>query len=57
MTDTPTPGEIAYTAYFQAMYETIPTSSDVWTWQTPAVQQAWEAAAQAVLALKEEEER
>jgi hypothetical protein len=45
----PTPGQTAYETYFQALYATIPTSSDVWTWQTPAVQRAWEAAAQAVL--------
>jgi hypothetical protein len=57
MTNTTTPGEKAYAAYFQALYETTPTSSDVWTWQTPAVQHAWEAAAQAVLAMQQEEEQ
>jgi hypothetical protein len=46
---TPTPGQLAYEAYFQALYETTPTSSDVWTWQTPAVQRAWDAAAEAAI--------
>jgi hypothetical protein len=55
MTDATTPGQRCYDAYFQALYATVPTRSDVWTWQTPAVQRAWEAAAQAVLAMHEED--
>lgn len=53
----PTPGERCYAAYVQARYG-MPAADAAasYTGSIPQEQAAWEAAAQAVLALKEQEE-
>ena len=54
MADTPTPGQIAYEAY----YRSHPFAECMdWTMLSHESHAAWEAAAQAVLAWKEEEAR
>lgn len=50
MPDTPTPGQVCYEA-FDAAYPADRFVRLTWHEQAPAVQAAWEAAAQAVLAL------
>lgn len=53
---TPTPGQLAYEA-FDAAFPADRFVRLTWDEQAPAVQRAWEAAAQAVLTMKQEEER
>jgi hypothetical protein len=48
MTDTPTPGEIAYEAYVASLWQQH--TMFPWRYLQAPVQTAWEAAAQAVLA-------
>jgi hypothetical protein len=48
MTDTPTPGQLAYESWWRAFGD-APPLIDAYTALTPRAQQAWEAAAQAVL--------
>jgi hypothetical protein len=53
----PTPGQVAYEALVRAGYPDMAAdATDLWHTVTPALKRAWEAAAQAVLALKQEEE-
>jgi hypothetical protein len=59
MHNTPTPGQIAYAAYlrcFGAYPAQMPSTvlPGPWVFLSPLQQQCWEAAAQAVLAMKEE---
>lgn len=56
MPDTPTPGELAFEAYwkaFKAMFGTH--GDDPWATIHPGTQRAWAAAAQAVLAMEKGE--
>ena len=52
----PTPGQVCYEA-FDAAYPADRFVRLTWEEQAPAVQRAWDAAAQAVLTLAQEEER
>ena len=54
MPDQPTPGQLTYEAYCRAMHGTV-----IVPWRTvlPESRCAWEAAAQAVRAMEEKEER
>jgi len=49
MTDTPTPGQIAYAAWWMTFGDDPPLA-DAYQALTPRARRAWEAAAQAVLA-------
>jgi hypothetical protein len=53
MPDTPTPGQLAYTVFWQTLAEAM---GDAVPWEAlhAATRRAWEAAAQAVLAMQEE---
>ena len=53
MPDQPTPGELAYAAYWPALGSPPPVP---WAGLSPVVHRAWEAAAEAVRAMQEEEE-
>lgn len=55
----PTPGEMAYQAWWQRFSDgtQAPPLHEAWAQVSPQAQQAWEAAAQAVLAMQEEETR
>jgi hypothetical protein len=52
MDDTPTPGQVVYEAYWRSEAGKVPFA---WETLTPRAQQPWDAAAQAVLAIQEEE--
>jgi hypothetical protein len=55
--DTRTPGEIAYAAWTVADFPPgAAQTAAPWTVCSPDYQRAWEAAAQAVLAMQKEEE-
>jgi hypothetical protein len=56
MPETPTPGEICYEAYAALLLQLAPWGTVDFAQLTAFHQRAWEAAAQAVLALKEKEE-
>lgn len=45
----PTPGEVAYTAFWSACAQAFGADVDPWPSISPATQRAWKAAAQAVL--------
>ena len=53
----PTPGQLAYETFVRVGYPEMERHVDELLWQTlrPDLKRAWEAAAQAVLALKQEE--
>jgi len=57
MSDTPTPGQVAFEAYRAVAMPVsgFPDGGMPWAWQRAEEQAAWEAAAQAVLAQKQEE--
>jgi hypothetical protein len=57
MTPMPTPGQIAYEAYvaFWCMQGLSEQSLFLWGHMTPEMHRAWEAAAQAVLAIQAQE--
>jgi hypothetical protein len=50
----PTPGQINYEAWFLTMHNTPPAGSLRWAALEGSARDAWEAAAEAVLALREE---
>ena len=50
MSDTPTPGQVAYEAFWQAFAVAFGADADSWDIIHPGTQRAWDAAAQAVLA-------
>ena len=54
MPDTPTPGEVAYEAFWARDLPDF--RGDAWGTMDHLTQARWEAAAQAVLAMQEEEE-
>lgn len=56
MPDQPTPGQIAYEAYWQTWNEGLPPQLS-WEQIIPDNKRAWEAAAQAVLARATREEK
>lgn len=49
LNDTPTPGQIAYEAWFLALENTLPAGSARWPELEARLREAWETAAQAVL--------
>jgi hypothetical protein len=56
MSETQTPGQIAYEAYWRAFAPQFgPTYMHPWGQVHPQNQAAWDAAAQAVLAMQEEQ--
>jgi hypothetical protein len=56
MIDTPTPGEVAYTTYYHTWLRQRHRSVMLtWAELTAENRYAWEAAAQAVLAMQQEE--
>jgi hypothetical protein len=50
VSDTPTPGEIAYAAFWSACAQAFGADVDPWASIYPGTRAAWDAAAQAVLA-------
>jgi hypothetical protein len=58
MPDTPTPGQLCYEAYWRSNAPKISAAmtAQIWYALSSRTHEAWEAAAQAVLAWKKEEE-